>query len=128
MLDKCFFMYYKYKCNQERLQKSTATAGFKRKGFIMSIYEKMDVIVRTHDTYIDSVNEKINTHAISTDAFRKEIIKAVNAFDSELTRQDNELQLLATSELEEDMTSSFSYNVIEYYRDKYEKFLKYLND
>ena len=94
----------------------------------MSIYEKMDVIVRTHDTYIDSVNEKINTHSISTDAFRKEIIKAVNAFDSELTRQDNELQLLATSELEEDMTSSFSYNVIEYYRDKYEKFLKYLND
>ena len=94
----------------------------------MSIYEKMDVIVRTHDTYIDSVNEKINNHAISTDAFRIEIIKAVNAFDSELTRQDNELQLLATSELEEDMTSSFSYNVIEYYRDKYEKFLKYLND
>ena len=94
----------------------------------MSIYEKMDVIVRTHDTYIDSVNEKINTHSISTDEFRKEIIKAVNAFDSELTRQDNELQLLATSELEEDMTSSFSYNVIEYYRDKYEKFLKYLND
>ena len=94
----------------------------------MSIYEKMDVIVRTHETYIDSVNEKINTHAISTDTFRKEIIKAVNAFDSELRRQDNELQLLATTELEEDMTSSFSYNVIEYYRDKYEKFLKYLND
>ena len=94
----------------------------------MSIYEKMDVIVRTHETYVDSVNEKINTHAISTDAFRKEIIKAVNAFDSELRRQDNELQLLATTELEEDMTSSFSYNVIEYYRDKYEKFLKYLND
>ena len=94
----------------------------------MSIYEKMDVIVRTHNTYIDSVNEKINTHSITTDAFRIEIIKAVNAFDSELTRQDNELQLLATTELEEDMTSSFSYNVIEYYRDKYEKFLKYLND
>ena len=94
----------------------------------MSIYEKMDVIVRTHDTYVNSVNEKINTHAITTDAFRIEIIKAVNAFDSELTRQDNELQLLATSELEEDMTSSFSYNVIEYYRNKYEKFLKYLND
>ena len=94
----------------------------------MSIYEKMDVIVRTHNTYIDRVNEKINTHSITTDAFRIEIIKAVNAFDSELTRQDNELQLLATSELEEDMTSSFSYNIIEYYRDKYEKFLKYLND
>ena len=25
----------------------------------MSIYEKMDVIVRTHNTYIDSINEKI---------------------------------------------------------------------
>ena len=94
----------------------------------MSIYEKMDIIVRTHDTYIDSVNEKINAHSISTDTFRKEIIKDVNAFDNELRRQDNELQLLATTELEEDMTSSFSYNVIEYYRDKYEKFIKYLND
>lgn len=94
----------------------------------MSIYEKMDIIVRTHDTYIGGINEKINTHSIPTDAFRKEIIKAVNAFDNELRKQDSELQLLATSELEEDMTSSFSYNVIEYYRDKYEKFLKYLND
>ena len=94
----------------------------------MSIYEKMDIIVRTHSTYVDSINEKINTSSISTDTFRKEIIKAVNAFDSELRKQDNELQLLATNELEEDMTSSFSYNVIEYYRDKYEKFLKYLDD
>lgn len=94
----------------------------------MTVYEKMDVIVRTHDAYIDSVNEKINSHAILTDAFRKEIIKAVNAFDSELRQQDRELNLLATTEQAENMADSFSDKVVEYYADKYEKFLKYFDD
>lgn len=94
----------------------------------MSIYEKMNAIVRTHDAYIDSVNEKINSHAILTDALRKENVKAVNAFYDELRQQDKELSLLAKTEQDENMADSFSYKVVEYYFDKYEKFLKYLDD
>ena len=94
----------------------------------MTIYEKMNAIVRTHDAYIDSVNEKINSRAILTDAFRKENVKAVNAFYDELRQQDKELSLLAKTEQDENMADSFSYKVVEYYYDKYEKFLKYLDD
>lgn len=94
----------------------------------MTIYEKMNVIVRTHNAYIESINEKINSHAITTREEKQELIKIINAFDSELRNQDTELRLLATSELDEDMASSFSYKVVEYYYDRYEKFLKYLDD
>lgn len=94
----------------------------------MTIYEKMNVIVRIHNTYIESINEKINSHAITTREEKQELIKVINAFDSELRNQDTELRLLATSELDEDMASSFSYKVVEYYYDRYEKFLKYLDD
>ena len=94
----------------------------------MTIYEKMNAIVRTHNAYVDDINEKINSHAITTSDTKKELIKAINAFDSELRNQDTELRLLATNELDEDMASSFSYKVVEYYYDRYEKFLKYLDD
>ena len=94
----------------------------------MNIYEKMNTIVRTHNAYVDDINEKINSHAITTREEKQELIKVINAFDSELRNQDTELRLLATSELDEDMASSFSYKVVEYYYDRYEKFLKYLDD
>ena len=94
----------------------------------MTIYEKMNAIVRTHNAYVDDINEKINSHAITTREEKQELIKVINAFDSELRNQDTELRLLATNELDEDMASSFSYKVVEYYYDRYEKFLKYLDD
>ena len=94
----------------------------------MTVYEKMDVIVRTHDAYVDNINEKINSHAITTNDTKKELVKAVNAFYDELRQQDRELSLLATTEQAEDMTDSFSCKVVEYYYDKYERFLKYLDD
>ena len=94
----------------------------------MTIYEKMNIIVRIHNAYVDNINEKINSNAITTNDTKRELIKAINAFDSELRKQDTELKLLATSELEDDMVSSFSYKVVEYYYDRYEQFLKYLDD
>ena len=94
----------------------------------MNIYEKMNAIVGTHNAYIESINEKINSHVITTREEKQELIRAINAFDSELRKQDTELKLLATSELDEDMADSFSYKVVEYYYDRYEKFLKYLDD
>ena len=94
----------------------------------MNIYEKMNAIVGTHNAYIESINEKINSHVITTREEKQELIRAINAFDSELRKQDTELKLLATNELDEDMADSFSYKVVEYYYDRYEKFLKYLDD
>ena len=56
----------------------------------MTIYEKMNAIVRTHNAYIESINEKINSNAIVTSDTKRELIKAINAFDSELRNQDTE--------------------------------------
>lgn len=94
----------------------------------MNIYEKMNAIVGTHNAYIESINEKINSHVITTREEKQELIRTINAFDSELRKQDTELKLLATNELDDDMADNFSYKVVEYYYDRYEKFLKYLDD
>ena len=94
----------------------------------MTIYDKMNTIVKTHTQYVDSLNEKISYHVILTDEFRKEIKKEVNVFYDELREQEKELDLLAIGDLEEDMVHSFEFKVIEYFYNKYEKFLEYLDD